>query len=208
MGTRSSTASVSVRFQASIANTLNDGTEAGASVGGGFISNVSLDGGVSANESNRGWFKKSLVILSGNFKDINLSNVSGEDIGAGSGLDALGQQMDIEEIVCLLIECTAGPGELEIMSGTHGLPGAAPIPWIPEDYASNSTKGGIKAGGVRMWFEPGTDGLNTGVSSGVIRLSANGGDVTADILVIGRHDDDESSSSSVSSSSTSTSSTS
>lgn len=198
MSTRTATASVRVRVQSTIKNTLTSGAVASSSVGGSVIGD-SLASGVSGSQINRVWHITDLSITSGNFRDIDIATMSGEDIGAGTGKDALGQTMDMEEVVALIVKNTAGPGQLEVMAS---VPGAAPVAWIPSGYASASNAGAIREGGVRAWYEPGTDGLDIELaSSNVLRLAANGGDVTAEVMIIGRHDDDESSSSTASSSS-------
>jgi hypothetical protein len=204
MGTRSATATISLKLESSINNLLDDGSQASSGIGGQII-NLSLDNGINTDQANRAWLIQGLSLLSGNFRDIDVCTFGSTNIGAGLGKDALGQAMDIEEIVCLVIKCVTGPGELQIMAT---VPAAAPIAWIPGAYATQATKGGLKAGGVRMWLESDGNGLDVGVGvSNVLRLSAVGGDITADILLIGRHDDDESSSSSASSSSASSVST-
>ena len=202
MATRSATADISLRVLSTLNNLLADGSKATATVGANIIQ-LAMENGVSADQLNRAWYQKDISISSGSFTDIDIMAMTGEDIGAGNGNDALGQAMDIEEVVALVVKCTAGPGHLEI---ADTLPGAAPLGWVCENFATWANGGSIRPGGLRAWIECGEDGLDISASSSVLRLHAATGDVTAEVLVLGRHDDDESSSSSTSSSSTSTSS--
>ena len=203
MGTRTATGEVQLKMLATIKNVLDDGTTATSSVGG-QIFRTTLENGVSSGQINRSWQKKSISITDGGFKDYNISTCGGQDIGAGAGNDAVGQAMDIEEIVLLVVVNRSGPGILEVQTPA---PAAAKIVWIPTNFAANASGAGIRTGGMRMWWEPGTIGLDvSGGSSAVLRLSAASGQgaiTNAEIYVLGRNDDDESSSSSSASSSSS-----
>lgn len=199
---RSATGGIRLTASVKITNTLDDGAVAETTVGGQII-NDSLDDGVESGEINRAWQKKAITITAGNFKSFNLRSMDGEDIGAGVGRDALGLPLAIEEVVFLSIRHVRGDGVLEINST---VPPAAAIAWLPKDVAADAVGGGMREGGLRGWYDPSADGLDLDVNSSVVRLDAVGGDVEAEIFVMGRHDDDDSSSSSLSSSSQSTSS--
>ena len=207
MGTRSATAEVTFRAQATIQNVLLDGTVASSTVGG-EVFRQSFENGINDNQINRAYQYKNIDISDGGFTDFNLSTFAGVDAGSGSGLDALGQTVDIEEIVMLAVFNKNGPGILEVQAT---VPGAASIVWLPSGYAKHATNGGgIRTGGFRMWYEPSEIGLDLSAgSSSVLRLSAAAGQgaiTDADIYIWGRSDDDDSSSSSSSESSSSSSS--
>ena len=201
MSNRTAVGELNLTVNATIRNVLTDGTAATSSVGGAVLA-LQLTNGVAANQISRAWFRSGtnkLSVLSGNFKDLDLATLGGQNIGAGNGKDALGQLMDNEELVALIIHNDiSSTGSLEIMKT---VPGAAPIAWIPASAASVSLGGGIKPGGVRLWAEPSKFGLPVTVAvSNVLRLTANGGDCNVSIYLLGRHDIDESSSNTTSSS--------
>ena len=199
-----STASHNFKFdvQATLMNVLDSGAVASATMSAELIEDA-VSSGVSANEIDRVW-EETIEITSGSTVTLDLRTMSGRDIGAGTGKDALGQTLAIEEISMLIIAVTDGTGILEINKTVP----SDPLLWIPQNAARNSYGGGVRAGGFRLWYEPDTVGLDTDTLEKNVNLGATGGNVTVRVLVFGRHDDDESSSSSASSSSSSSSSTS
>jgi hypothetical protein len=201
MGTRSATGDVSFKAQATVVNILDDGSQASSVLGGQMIRDA-LDNGINDNQINRALQIKDIAILDGNFVDFNIATLGGTDIGAGVGNDALGQIWDVEELVLMAVVNREGPGVLEVQAT---VPAAANIVWLPGGYASNANGGGIRAGGFRMWYEPGEVGLDlVPLSSSVLRLSAAAGQgdiAAAEVYLFGRDDDDDSSSSSTSSAS-------
>lgn len=203
MGTRSTTGhSFILNIAATISNALDDSASAAATLNGSYVGNT-LSNGVEANQISRAWVNKSLEISASSSVDLDVADVSALDIGAGSGVDALGQDVVMEEIVLLVIKNkSTSAGYLEINST---LPSSQ---WgvIPQYAARNAVGGALKPGGVRIWFEPDAQALDTAGSGAEVRLTATGGDVTAEIYIFGRHDDEASSSSSGSSSSSSSSS--
>lgn len=202
--TRTADTTIKLSFGSTIKNTLADGSVASLKVGQSVL-NSRLASGIEAGQSNRAWSETDITISSGATLDIDLYDYAGRDIGAGVGRDALGQVLTVEEIVCLAIKMTAGPGQLEIMPTAP----ANAVAFIPAGLATVANGGALKANGIRMWYQDAVDAFDiTDASSNLLRLGANGGAVTFDILVAGRHDDNESSSSSQSTSSQSTSSSS
>jgi len=195
--TRSATGTLTLQAKTTLRNQLADGAIAQFTVGGPIVS-ASLESGVEANQINRCWQRKAISILSGGFVSFNLQTLAANDIGAGLGNDGLGMPLFIEEAVLLLIRHAGGAGVLEINPIT---PPAADLKWVRAHTASVATGGGLRAGGVRLWFEPGDEGLDLDTNSSVIRLAASGGDVSAEIYLWGRTDDEASSSSSSSTSS-------
>lgn len=197
MGTRSlSNGQLRITVQGSITNTLSDATVASQTIGGQIL-NQSLTGGTGANMANRGWQSVGRVLASGADEIIDLYDFGVLDIGAGAGRDGLGQACAFEEIVALVIYQSAGPGRLEINSSVpHD-----PVAWFGAQTVANG--GALKAGGLRVFIETDTDGLDIqdGVSN-KLKFTANGGAVTYSIYVLAKHDDDESSASTASSVST------
>jgi len=193
---------VECTIQGTYRNTLSDGNIAAVSVGTKFLTQV-LTSGVEGTQANRAWARTGATITSGATSDIDLYDFAGIDIGGGAGNDGLGQAMALEEIVAIAIHQTAGAGRLEIMPANP----ANHCTWMPSLTVANG--GALKSGGVLMMVQTNTDAFD--ISDGVshmIRLGANGGNVTYAMYILGRHDDNLSTSSSESSSSQSSSSSS
>ena len=209
MGTRSATTTVDLKIQSTIKNTLDaaNGLATQGTVGKAYLSGVAISDGVSINQANRAWEDRGRIIANGNTEDLDLYDFSNIDIGAGTGLDALGQAIVHEEIVAIIIKQTSDDlvtgGRLEIMpSNPTGY-----VTWMPSMTVANG--GAFRMNACLFLYNPGTDAFDItdgGAGSHVIRLKANGGEVTYEIMVLARHDDDESSSSSSSSNSSSSSS--
>lgn len=199
MGTRSASSELKLTFQSTIKNLLDNNDSATATISGTLLSGK-INDGVSASQANRALRATGEAIVSGNTTDIDLYDFAGFDLGAGAGLDALGQTLALEEIVTLIIKQSGGAGRLEIMPTSP----ATALAWVPSLTVANG--GALKNGGVFMMHQPDTDAFDVqdGVSH-VLRLGANGGDVEFDLYILARHDDDESSSSSSSSSNSSSS---
>ena len=198
--TRRATTDITLYFISTITNVLDDGSIVSVPLHHKIIAQT-LANGVSANQANRVFHLKNQTIDSGNTIDLSLHDFTGIDIGGGAGKDALGQTIDLEEIVLFLIKQNSGDGRLEVQPTDPG----SPLTWITHLTVSNG--GALKAGSVHLMYEPDTDAFD--IINGAdefLRLGANGGDVNYDLLIVGRHDDDESSSSSSSSQSSSSSS--
>lgn len=194
MGTRSASSEIKLSFQSTIRNTLDNSDTATATISGTILSGK-LENGVSASQANRAWRTTGEAIASGATLDVDLYDFASFDIGAGNGLDALGQALTLEEIVGIIIKQSSGAGRLEIMPASP----AGAVAWMPSLTVANG--GALKNGGVFMLFQSDTDAFDIqDAVSHLIRLGANGGDVEFDMYILGRHDDDESSSSSSTSS--------
>lgn len=182
---------VSVSIAATITNTLTDGSTASSSISGS--ASRSLSNGVSANQANRAWQKKSATLSSGASTVIDLYDFVGEDVGAGDGNDAIGQAMSpVEEIAAILIvneNAVTADGILEVEpDSSNG--------WTPIGTHTAATGGGLRGQGILLKSQTAEAGFDvTDASSHRLKLTANSADVTYSVYVLGRHDDEESSSS-------------
>ena len=193
--TRNTTSqALNLSISATLTNTLNNTRPATHTKNAPILSDE-ISSGVSGFQVDRAWEEHSISISSAATVDIDIRELAARDIGAGAGVDAVGQDILNEEIVVLLVKKIGGAGTLEIMPA---LP-ANPVAWIPLNYAKNSLGGGLNDGGVRGWIETDTDALPTSTSSKNIRFGAVNGDVTFNLYLFTRSDTDESSSSSISS---------
>ncbi len=202
MATRSATSEIDLSVAYSLRHELDNGAVAEVSTVQTFLSDI-LGGGVGANQASRAWVLEDFLIndpaVGATFR---FTGTATQDVGSGSGKDALGQDVEYEEIVCLIIKQTEGPGRLEtFISGTFG------YRWFDNAMFTIANGGAMRPGSVRMWFQSDTDALlaNTlpGPTDIQFRLFANGGQARVSIYILARHDDNESSSSSASSSSSS-----
>ena len=184
--TRSQKTAIQVAIQSTVTNTFAGGQTAEAVVGSYWASQTMADG-VEADQANRVFHYPTTTIAAAGSLVMDVYDFSGLDMGAGAGLDPLGQALAVEEIAAILIYKT-GAGTLTVdPDPTNG--------WTP--IGTNDLPPGE---GLLMKYAPGTFGLD--VADGVsnrIRMQATGDDVTVEIIVIGRHDDEASSSSSTSS---------
>lgn len=205
MGTRSLTGTqLKLTVSSTITNTLAGGSDTATSQFQ-FTVTDSLSNGVQAGEATRAWQYKNQTISSGGNTVIDLYDFGSIDVGAGAGLDAVGQSMALLELVAIIIKNeneNTVDYELEIEpDSTNG--------WTPigtHTNESSGTGGALRGGGIFLKYQPSEAGfLVTDASSHRIKLSAVGGDVDYSIWVLGRHDGDDSSSSESSSSQSSSS---
>ncbi len=163
-----------------------------------------LTNGVSASQINRIWESRNRVLANATQEIIDLFHFTGVDIGAGDGKDALGLDLEIEEIVAIAIvneNLVTDSGQLEILpSNSRG--------WQGIGTHTVATGGALHGQGCLFKSDVSEAGFDIEGINSRITLRASGGSVTYSIYVMGRSDDEESSSSSSSTSSMSTSSTS
>ncbi len=162
---------------------------------------VTVDGsvlfadGVEADQANRFFHMPETTIVSGGTLVVDVYDLADIDMGLGNGLDAVGQTVALEEIACIGFIKT-GDGTLTVDSDPTNGWGAIDTITLPP------------GSGAFLRNAPDIAGLDVEDStSHRMRMQAVGGDVTVELVIIGRTDDDaSSSSSSTNSSSVSTSS--
>lgn len=200
MGTRQAVARISIQLESTIKNILDAGHTPEHKVGGPLIAD-NLKNGAEVDQSNRA-IRRTWTISSGNSEDIDVFDFGSVDIGAGTGNDALGQSWDAEELVLFYLMQTAGDGRCEVNVSSP----SNPLPWMPTLTVANGAALRNNAG--FLFYSRASDAFPvTDASAHTVRLTANGGDVTVDLILFGRNDDNPSSSSASSSTSSSTSST-
>lgn len=199
MGTRSlRNVNLKVDVSATLENLLTSTQTASTSLGKAFLS-ATLASGVGAASANRVWECRDQEIAGGATIDIDLYDFQGRDLGAGAGKDALGQDIILEEIVMLLIKQSGGGGRLEIMPSRP----AGDVDWIPQLTVANG--GALSNGGLLLLYNPALDAFDIEDGTAhMLRLGANGGAVSYDVFILGKHDDNESTSSTLSASTLST----
>ena len=171
-----------LQFTGILTNVLDPNTTPRPKVTHESKNSLKLLTGNGQNQVNRIWCKEKQAIADAANFDISLLDFNGIDIGAGPGLDALGQPMLLTHLVALLI-VNRGPGRLDI--GGEG--GANAFKQLFIGMAANPETGviSIPAGGSLFVTAP-VDGYPIAVADAILRLAANGGAVDCDIFVAGR----------------------
>lgn len=138
--------------------------------------------GTGADQADRLWSSAGRVLTSGSGETIDLYDLAAINIGAGAGLDALGQSFALAEIACLAIKNLASSvGNLLI-----GGEGTAAT-WNSLFDGSDTAKLTLRPGGVFVAYAPVDPAYAVAdVANHLLRIAASGGDVTYDILFIGR----------------------
>ncbi len=198
-----SSAQIKLNFSATLQNIISgsaSGNPASASIQADLI-NGNILSGLATGQADRLWFSEERALGSGGQETLNLYQMTGIDIGAGTGNDALGQACIFENIFCLIVKNEAdSAGMLEVQPGTSN-----PLNAIAAQTVANG--GAIEPGGLRVWYSPGV-GIDLSSTKKNVKFDANGGALHYSVYVLGRHDDEESSSSSSTSSSSRSSSSS
>ena len=180
---------------ATVQNTLDDGRA--TTVAHPLLNYApSLSNGIGPNQANRGWQSTNRPLANGANETLDLYDFAGVDLGAGAGLDGVGQAVVHEEIVAIAIvneNAIGAAGQLEIRPG----PGNG---WSPIGIHTVANGGALRGQGFLMKVQPADDGFDvTDAANHLIRFTSNGGALTYSIYLLARHDDDESSSSTSSS---------
>lgn len=151
------------------------------------VFNPSMSDGTGTNQANRAWDYAGNLATSGTLV-IDLYDFGTIDGGSGAGKDILGQSLALSEIVGIMIINTtdegssdsSGPGTLEIIPDTTA-------GWAPIGSHTVANGGALEPGGVLFKAQPDINGfVVTDAVSHRIKLTANGGPVDFQIIVIGR----------------------
>lgn len=202
MGTRSLVSpKITVTMSATMKNTLDDGSYGQASVPA-LKWGPAMTSGAGDDQANRGW-QAAGTIEDGDIYILDLYAMSGIDVGAGAGLDALGQACDFENIVAIAVCNDNDPsdaGVLEVFpSADEG--------WSPIGIHTVATFGELKGDGILFKAQLAEGGFNViDNDRHRVTLRATGGSVAWSVYLLARNDDELSSSSSSSSASSSSSS--
>jgi len=198
MADRTQDGTITLKLTSTITNKLDDGTV--STYTGGFNYTQAIKTGVSVNQASRFWQDKDATLAAAATRTIDLFALAAEDIGAGAGLDALGQSnVNFLEIITFVVRVTAGTGTLSVEQ--------APVDgWDPLPVVNAALNNALRKDGYLILHQPHENALVVTNSSKNILLTAGGATMTYDVFILGRHDVNESSSSSSSSSSVSSSS--
>lgn len=172
---------VTAQLKAVLRNTVDSGA-ASIQQGQDISPSTALDSGTAANQADRVIDKRGIAIASGNDTDIDLYDLAGFNVGGGAGNDALGQATTLAEVVALMVSNRAA-SEGDLLVGGEGTEAAWSAPFDDDDDAVLV----VKPGGCFLLFAP-TDPAYpvTDTSNHLLTLAASGGDVTCDVVILGR----------------------
>ena len=205
MGTRSlSTTKITVLVTSNVQNLLADGSTTVSVVQPNLNHKPTFRNGVGDDEANRG-YQATGTLAAGDQATFDLATMVGTDIGAGDGMDAVGQAVDFSNVALIAVmndNDVGSAGYLEVLpAASHG--------WTPIGTHTVATEGALGGQGLLLKLQPSEGGFDVDPAGGHrITLRANGGDVDYALYLLARNDDETSSSSSSSVSSVSSSSSS
>jgi hypothetical protein len=182
IGTRTISGKLTGTLKTTIKNVLDDGTPVDAAIDISLM-NFSFKTGIGANQATRAWQNKTKTITSGSTVDIDLYDFASIDIGSGLGRDHVGQLLTVKQVVAIILKQLSGAGRLEVMPTQP----ANYCTWVP--VMTVALGSALKSGGVVTLAHPQASSPLTiaDASSHVLRLGANGGDVTYSLYVLARH---------------------
>jgi hypothetical protein len=200
-----SSMSITFKMAGTMANVLNDASSPSVQHPSlNFRKTTStLENGINSNQANRAWQSENRTLTAAASETLDIYDLAAQDIGAGAGLDGVGQAIVFEEIVGIAIvneNDVDAAGALEIEA-------AAANGWTAIGDHTVANGGALYGQGVLIKLQLDTNGFDVvDASNHRLTFTATGGPVTYSIYLLGRHDDEESSSSSSSSSPSSVSS--
>lgn len=173
-----------VDMRGNLSNDLSDAGEAGGSVGVAieFDASAALTDGAAANQADAYWSSRGRTLASGNDETIDLFDFGSLDIGAGAGLDPVGQAITLESVVALIVRNnSSSTGTLTV--GAEGTGAAWNSPFAGDDEAALT----LPPGATACLVSPGATGWAVADSTNhLLKIAASGGAVNYDIIVIGR----------------------
>jgi hypothetical protein len=176
MGTRTVTAVVKGSFQCTVNNLLSDGTKA-PTVEIGVALSATLGQGTGSGQADRAWSEYSRSLATGLEEDLDMFDLGTRDVGAGAGLDSMGQSWAISEVVGILIY-NAGPGVLTVKPQTGN-------GWTALLGATGTHD--IGAGGFLQAYNPADPALVvTDTTNHSLNFEASGGTCVYDVHLIAR----------------------
>lgn len=178
---RSFNGKLTVMAGGTLVNTLTDGRQVSVSHDPADYGQNLLDG-IVLDKANRIWESKGRVIASAASEDIDVYDFGSIDIGAGAGLDALGQALALAKIVLVLIRNRATSVGTLLVGGK-----ATTAAWNSPFNADDDALTPVLPGGVLLWYAPSLAGYAVAdTTNHLLKMAASGGDVTYDITIIGR----------------------
>ena len=172
---RTATARISISVIADLLNTLTDGNL--VKVQHKNVLNHNFANGLGSDQIDIGWESESRTLSDGSNEDLNLFDLSGLNLGAGSGLDPLGQSVAMTELALLYIN-NRSAAVLTI--------GGAASNELTAIFGAAGDKIKIAAWGQLLLIAPKNAGFAVTTTTDALRIAASGAAATYDIVVLGR----------------------
>lgn len=176
-------AQASFKLNGTLYNNQTASTESGATPGHefNFTKGLSFLNGSGASQAQRFWGSKVRSLTSGNDETLDLYDLGSVDIGAGAGLDPLGQSLAITGIKALYIENIAGSaGNLVVGNESTA------ATWNSFFSGSDTATFTLKPGAIFLTADPTAAGMAVADSTNhLLKIAASGGDLTYSIALIG-----------------------
>ena len=172
---RTATARITLNVKADLVNTLTDGSLVEAPIRD--VLTQIFANGLGDDQIDIAWESKDRTLSDGNNEDLNLFDLSGLDLGAGSGLDPLGQSVAMTELVLLYIH-NRSVAILTI--------GGAASNELTAIFGASGDKSIIPAWGFSLLVAPKNAGFAVTTTTDALRIAASGAAATYDIVVLGR----------------------
>lgn len=180
---RQLSAHASFKLSGTLHNTQTAVTESGATPSHefNFTKGLSFLNGTAAGKAQRAWSSSVRSLTSGNSETIDVYDFGSIDIGAGAGLDALGQSLALSGIKALYIENISGSAG-NLVVGNDGTTAA----WNSFFSASDTATFTLQPGAIFLTADPTALGMAVADSTNhLLKLAASGGDLTYKIALIG-----------------------
>lgn len=168
----------------SLTNDLTEDGEAGGAVSLGieYAFLQAFTDGDSANEADAYWASRGRTLASGANESIDLYDFGTLDIGAGAGLDPVGQAITLAGVVGFIIHNKSDSvGTLTV--GAEGSAAAWNSPFAGADDEAGLV---VPPGSIRAFADPITALAVADSSNHLLKIAASGGAVEYDIIIIGR----------------------
>lgn len=172
---RTATAKIALTVRANLKNTLTDGGLVEAPILN--VLNHSFANGLGDDQIDIGWESKDRTLADGTNEDLNLFDLLGLDLGAGSGLDSLGQSVAMTELTLLYIR-NKSTAVLTI--------GGAASNELTAIFGAAGDQNKIAAWGQLLLIAPRNAGYAVTTTTDELRIAASGAAATYDIIVLGR----------------------
>jgi hypothetical protein len=119
-----------------------------------FVGTNTFTDGTAANKAQRWWISEGRTLGNGSAEDIDLFDLASTDIGAGAGLDSLGQGVSMTGIKAIMVTVAAGSSAGVIVGNKN-----ATTAW---EAAFNGTDTGavnVGIGGIFLLTDPSASGI-------------------------------------------------
>ena len=182
MGTRSVTATVTGLLSATNTNLLDASSTGTGSITCGETVSATFTSGTGASAVNRALSDRGRAILSAASLTVDLYDLGTLDVGAGAGVDGLGQTFALSGIKALFIyNDSASAGNLVV--GNDGTTAA----WNSFFSASDTASFTLVPGASVLICDPSAAGMAVAdTSNHLLKFAASGGDVTFHWHMLGR----------------------